>query len=137
MVIIDASVANKLFLSNEEYHKEAKELIGKHIAGIEGVTVPDLLFYEVANTLATKTVIPQRQVVRSITKLYKLKLNVYHPVEVEVKAAARLAKQQRISVYDAIYAILAKRKRCKLITADERFVKQVNLRSVKSLSSLK
>lgn len=61
MIVIDASVANKLLLPLEEGHKTAKSLLKLHLMKEESIVVPDLLFIEVANTLATKSTIPPKK----------------------------------------------------------------------------
>lgn len=134
MVVVDASIASKLLLPEEEGHEEAKALFQKHIEGSEEIIVPELLFYEVANTLATKTAIPTPRVVRGLTMLYKLKLKVYILSEEDVKATARFARKHHVAVYDAAYAVVASKKRCSLVTADVRFEDQVNLPFIKNLT---
>ncbi|MDO8487549.1 MAG: type II toxin-antitoxin system VapC family toxin [Candidatus Curtissbacteria bacterium] len=134
MVIIDASVINKLFLPNEEGHNTAQGIIQRHILKSEEILVPDLLFYEVANTFVTKTAIPLAKIIRSLAQLDKLKLLIIHPTMEELKKIAKFASDYHVSVYDATYAILAKEKSCDLFTADSKFVKKVNLPFVKHLS---
>lgn len=124
MIVVDASVVNKFFLPYEDGRDKALSILKKHIQKIDEIIVPDLLFYEVANTLATKTTIPQDQISKALTKLDKIKLNTFHPTIDYIKRAAIFAKQHNVSVYDAVYAILAKEKKCNLITADKKFVLQ-------------
>lgn len=135
MVIVDASIVCKAVLQ-EEGREKVKIIFDKHVEGTEEVTVPNLLFYEVANTLATKSGIPKAQITRSLNKLAKLNLVIYNPPFQEIIKAASFAKKNHVSVYDAIYVILAREKKCDLITADEKFVDQVKLPFVKKLSSV-
>lgn len=135
MIIIDASVVNKFFLPHEEDHMTALEILKLHIQKKENITVPDLLFYEVANTLATKTTIPHSQIVKTLAKLDNLKLHIFHPTIIHIIKAASFAKQYKVSVYDAIYAILAIEKKCKLITADSKFISQINQKYIMKLGS--
>lgn len=127
MIVADASVINKLFLPNEEGHYKAKQILANHIEKKEEVIVPDLLFYEVANTLTTKTTIPLPYVFESLAKLYTFNFHTYKASAIYLSRAAKIAKDYHISIYDAVYAVLAKEKDCKLITADEKFVNQINL----------
>lgn len=133
MIVVDASVTNKLFLYSEEDHDIANLLFRAHSDQSEQIIVPNLIFYEVANTLATKTSIPQIQMTKSLSKLYKLNLNIVDLSEEEVKLSAKFAKKYKVSVYDAAYAVLAKQKKCKLITADTKFVSQVKLPFIRNL----
>lgn len=136
MIVIDASVVNKFFLPYEDGRDKALGILKRHIQKIDEIIVPDLLFYEVANTLATKTSIPQDQISKSLTKLDKVKLNIFHPTIDHINRAAIFAKQYRVSVYDAIYAILAQEKKCNLVTADEKFVKQTKQDFITPLGSM-
>lgn len=133
MIIIDASVANKLVLPHEEGHLKAKEIFRKHSDGIEQIISIDFLLYEVANTLVTKSAIPQVSVTRSLTTIYKTQIEIYHPTEEDVKEAAKLAKKYKTSVYDMLYAVVAKAHKTNLITADEQFIKQTGFNFVKLL----
>lgn len=134
MVIVDASVINKLFLPNEESHNTARGLIQRHIRKSEEILIPDLLFYEVANTLVTKTAIPEDKILRSLAQLDRLKLFVSHPTVAELIKIAKFASSYHVSVYDASYAVLAAEKSCDLFTADSKFVEKINLPFVKHLS---
>ncbi len=136
MVVIDASVTNKLYLPHEIGYEEVKGIFARHVASEEKIIVPELLFYEVANTLTTKSNIPLNQVIASLENLYKLKLNVISLSPEKIIAAIKLAKTYTVSVYDASYAVLAEEKKCNLITADEKFVKQVHLPYIKLLKAI-
>ena len=137
MIVLDASLINKLFLPNEAGHEEVKAIIKNHLLGKEHVIVPDLLFYEVANTLATKSEIILEYTLESLSQLYALNLKVTPFSEKTINKSAEFAKEYNVTVYDAIYAVLAKQKKCELITADEKFVRAVNLPFVKTLADYK
>lgn len=133
MIVIDASVANKLVLPNEEGHEKAKKIFSEHANQIEQILSIDFLMYEVVNTLSTKSAIPQRKVTTSLTTIYKTQINIYHPTEKDVKESARLAKKYKTSVYDMLYAVVAKIHKVNLITADEKFVEQTGFKFIKLL----
>ena len=133
MVVIDASVISKLFLPLEENRQKAKDILRKHLLKLEEVYVPDLAFYEVANTLATKTAVPLEKVLKDLKKLDKFSFNVEHFSIEAIGKATNIAKSKHVSVYDAVYAVLAQDKGCVLITADTKFADQVKLPFVKKL----
>ena len=137
MIIIDASIANKLILPLEEGHHKVKEIFQRHATEEDVILTLDLIFFEVANTLATKSRIPQRIVTRSLTTIYKTQMNIYYPSEDDVKSAARLAKKFKTSVYDMLYAVLAKKRSVQLITADEQFTRTTKFKFVKLLKDIK
>ncbi|MBI4098112.1 MAG: type II toxin-antitoxin system VapC family toxin [Candidatus Levybacteria bacterium] len=136
MIIIDASVVNKLFLPNEVGRENALTILKKHIQKKDKIIVPDLLFYEVANTLATKTAIPPGQVAKSLSKLDKMDLIIFHPTLEDIGKAAIFAKKYGVSVYDAVYAVIAAEEKCNLVTADERFIAKTNLDYILNLNYL-
>lgn len=135
MIILDASVVNKIFLPNEEGRNKAKIIISNHINKANQVIVPDLLYYEIANTLVTKSQIPAATVLKALKRLYSFNFEVFYPSQEYIKEAVKFAKKYKVTVYDASYAVLARNKKCAMVTADEKFVSQVNLSYVKKLGN--
>lgn len=136
MVVIDASVANKLFFPHEEGYFKVRDIIGNHLSGKEIVGIPDLLIYEVANALATKTVIPKSKIGDALNELDQYAFEVFYPSVESIISAGHFSKDNHVSVYDAIYVIAAQENKCDLITADNKFAKQVNLPFVKTLAQI-
>lgn len=135
MIIIDASVAAKWLFKNEQGVKRAREILAIHIAGEDKIIVPDLFFYEIANMAVTKGYLSPKKTTHFLTKIYKANLSIYSPTESDVKEAAKLAKKYKTSVYDMLYAVLAKTQKINLITADEQFIKQAGFKFVKLLNN--
>lgn len=133
MIIIDASVANKLFLPHEPGHLIASKIFRNHIIQKQEILIPEFLFYEVANTLATKSSVSLWKLTNALTRIYLTELQIYHPVEKDVKNAASMAKKYHTSVYDMLYVVVAKKYKVKLITADEKFVEATKFRFIKLL----
>lgn len=133
-MIIDASVGSKWILEGEPYEKEANLLLKFHIEGSDKITVPDLFYYEIANTCATKTVFTKRRIKDSLSVISKAQLLVYHPQDDEILQSAVFAKEYRLSVYDMLYAVIAKKLKTILVTADEKFVQKTKFPFVKLLS---
>lgn len=134
MIVVDASVIGKLIFPREEGRELVKSIFQRHLNRTQEIVVPDILFYELGNALATKTSVTQNIMNNVLTRLYNFSLNVCHFGEEDIKRASQFAKSCEVSVYDASYAVLAQEKKCDLITADEKFVEKVNLSFVKSLS---
>jgi len=133
-MIIDASVASKWILENEPDEDKARILLENHQQGINRIIVPDLLFYEIANTIATKTELTERHLERSLHVIHQANLIIYYPSYEDVLMAGKLAKKYKASVYDMIYAVTAKKYKTILVTADEKFVKKTKFPFVKLLS---
>lgn len=137
MLVLDASVVNKLFLPNEADYEKALALINSHLSGKNEIIVPDLLFYEVANTLATKSNLQQRQVESSLNELNSYNFQTQTVgLELLIKTAG-LAKKFKISIYDLVYLTVAEDFNCDLVTADEKFLQAVKSPLAISLSSHK
>lgn len=134
MIIIDSSVVFKWFDKGEIDSKKALELLHPHLINKNSISVPELILYELANSWSTKSKLSIREVLDNIKLLKKYNLKV-NPVNFQLLyKASKFSKKYKVSVYDAIYAVLAKEKKCELITADNKFADKVNLSFVKKLS---
>lgn len=133
-MILDTSVGAKWILEGEEDKDKAILLLDSHKRGKEQIIVPDLFFYEIANTIATKTELTRKHLTLSLKVIYKADLVVYHPTHEDILQTAKLAKEYRTSVYDMLYAVVAKKHNTILISADARFVKKTKFPHVKLLS---
>lgn len=133
MTVIDASVGSKWFLKKEWGSHQAKVILENHLSKTEEIIIPDLFLYEIANMLSTKTEISLWKITRSLNKLYKAKFKIFYPEESHIKLAAKLAKKFKTSVYDMLYAVVAKHHKAILITADVEFIKQTGFKFVKTL----
>lgn len=136
MIIVDTSIVIKWLFRDEEDVTAAFDLYEKHVKKVEEITVPQLLFYEVANVLATKSKILQRSIKSSMNFLYGANLVTYQEKHNELVRAASLAKKHKTSFYDMLYAVVAKNKKCMLVTADVNFVEKTKFRHVKLLRGL-
>lgn len=133
MVIIDTSVGFKWFDALEKYRDEAMELLEKHLVGEQNILVPDLFLYEITNAWSTKSVLTIEAVHQNLAKLEEYRLRVESVTFPMLQHASEFSKSHHVSVYDASYAVLAQEKECDLITADVKFIRQVNLPCVKLL----
>lgn len=127
MIVIDTSVAFKWFSLEEQSRNHAKHILTEHIKNQTQIIVPDLFFYEIANAWATKVMLSIENIYTFLAKLESYQLVVAPLTFPLLSKITAFSKTFRVSVYDASYAVLASEKGCKLITADEKFVKQVQL----------
>lgn len=132
MVVVDASVAYKWWDKKEKLSKKAQVFLKNRLNN--KILVPDLILYELANAWATKTKLSISDAKRNLKDLESINLQI-EPITFElIKKAVEFSKKYQVSVYDASYAVLAQGKKCDLVTADTKFVNQVNLPFVKSLA---
>ena len=117
LVVVDASVVVKWFLP-EPWSEEARALLDEPVV----LVAPDLLFAEVGNAVWKRVRMRQlpaplaRKMVGDIANI------AVRPVASRtlLKDAMAVAVSAGITVYDAMYLVLAVRLRTHLVTADER-----------------
>ncbi|MEK7534400.1 MAG: type II toxin-antitoxin system VapC family toxin [Patescibacteria group bacterium] len=136
MIVVDASVVVKWIKQDEEDVNIALSLYSSHLKKKEIIVVPRLLFYEVANFLATKPHATPTTIKVNLEFLFNTNLNIQIEDDKELREAVLLAQKYHTSVYDMLYAVIAKNKKCILITADENFIKKTKFKHVKLLREL-
>lgn len=134
MVIVDASVAFKWFSEEKEDGVDKSlEILDSHLRGKEIIIVPELIIYELTNAWVNKSNLAINRLKIFLKDLKNNHLTIEFISFELINKAASFAKKYKVSVYDAIYAVLAKEKKCLLITADRKFAEKVNLSFVKLL----
>ena len=116
-VVADASVVCKWFLSEKDT-PAALLLRDDHVEGRIRILAPELMAYELANALRYHPALSSEDLQESVRYLYDLQLSLVPATYRDLGAAAQFARRQRVSVYDACYAILAENRSCPLITDD-------------------
>lgn len=117
-LVVDASVVAKWFNRGEHNEEEAKVLRDAWSEGRVHLYAPDLLIYEVANSIQknpginTKTA---RSLARLLPRLSPTGLQMDEDASEETIA---LARRTKLTYYDAAYLVLAKSSNRVLITAD-------------------
>lgn len=135
MIVVDSSVAFKWLKSRNEPHRErAAVMLERHIKGEIRIIAPSLLFIEIANALSTKTATKPKIIQADLHALYNFSLEIYRETEEDVATSSLLARKNKTSVYDMLYAVIAKRLGTELITADEQFIRKTNYPHVRLLS---
>lgn len=132
MVILDASVILKWLLP-EDGSGAALRLQDSHLKGEEHIVVPFLLFYEISNVLRYKEDIPDGELVDLFETLSEFEFSVMQPSFQELEEIMLYARAKHISVYDAVYVMLARKVGCNLVTADAQLSQRVNEPFVKML----
>jgi len=120
MRVLDASVILKLILPHEEDRDKAYQLLDDHISDNVRIAAPELLYYEIANVLVTKTSLTREAAYQGFEKIFNLDIETFTLGIKEYRAAIDLAAKYGITVYDASYISLASSLECDFITADER-----------------
>ncbi len=127
MRVIDASVVMKAMFEDEPGHTKARTVVQK------GGIVPEWLFMEVANVLATKTGFTNSETAQLLELVYEIGFKVERVDRKMVEEAMMLAKRYKVTVYDMVYAVTAKKLGLEMVSADLKFVRKVRLSFVKGL----
>src|SRR3989338_9968867 len=133
MIVIDASVAIK-WVEIEEDSQQALNIQKAHLMKLDDIIVPQLLYYEVANTFATKSFTSEKYIKLGLSVIYDSRLNIKEIDKDDLYKASKLAKKFKTSVYDMIYAVIAKKHKTILVTADEKFIGKTKFPFVKLLN---
>ena len=120
MIVLDASVLLKRFLLNEADRPQALQLFKRHLEGEDLIAVPDLAFYEIANTFVVRTPLPPEEIQKNLDELqsYQFQIALFS----ELPNVASIARRYGLTIYDAAYVTLAQTLRCSFVTADERLL---------------
>jgi len=130
-IVLDASVILKWIFDDEEGGDRVSRYRDNHIAEREIIAAPDLLFYEIANVLATKTRLPAAAVTEAFSLLWNFNLERFDFGLEEFLAGLAMARKYNVSLYDAAYIELARRLKCTFVTADRKlYEKTKSLRFV-------
>lgn len=127
-IVIDASVALKWYLPDEDKVIEADLLAADFFKGRAELLVPTLFDYEITNTLKVAVVrnrISEADAVAAIAKFQMLKIK-RHDFPPHQDAAFRLALRYQRSAYDAAYLALAEANNLNLYTGDKRLFNAVS-----------
>ncbi|MCL5292709.1 MAG: type II toxin-antitoxin system VapC family toxin [Actinobacteria bacterium] len=122
--VIDASVAVKWFTQKDETNLEkAIELLRLHQARKCSLVAPNLIIYEVANALRYNRNLKTERVRLAVVGLIKLQMELVGcDEEGFLPRAVDLARENDITLYDAIYLALAKVRRSVLISVDTKML---------------
>lgn len=133
MIVVDTSIAIKWLRSDEERYEAAMSLYKNHIDKREEIIVPNFLYIEAANALATNNVLSPKDIACGMEILFEARLGEYIIKEEDIIEASILANKYKTTVYDMLYAVIAKNKKILLITDDKKFANKVKFPFVKTL----
>lgn len=122
-VVLDASVAAKVFLTGEDGADAAQALIGTSPRKI----APEFVLAELANVAVTK--VRRGDIERAVgATMAKTSVELFDDLVPASRLSARafeLAADHGLSAYDALYVALAEARGCPLITADARLIARI------------
>ena len=119
MLVLDASVVAKWF-KYEEGREKALEIRDNFISDQEQITFPDLLILELANLLRFSRIYNQTDIIKAVESIENMDIDIVVPTFEVIKDSVRMAVENDLTVYDAVYISLAESLGCDFITADEK-----------------
>ena len=139
-VTVDASVALKWFLADEEYGTKAVNLLSDYISGKLDLIAPSLLEYEVLNGLliaGKRGRIKEEEILSALDGFSNLELTLKHISQLSMQVF-KFCRIYNCSVYDAAYLAVAVSESVPLLTADEKLYNSVkkNLKWVKWIGNI-
>lgn len=127
-LVVDASVAVKWHLRDEELVDEAVALLGRFVAGAIRLSAPAFIRYEVAQTLeraCRDDRIGGEAAVVEWNTFLGYGIHAAQDGDGLVALAGRVARETGASVYDAVYVAYAELLGFGLVTHDERLIRNV------------
>lgn len=128
-LVVDASVAVKWHLADEEYEDEATLLIKRFAQGQVELVAPEQIRYEVPSAITVaargrKPRITRRQGEEAIAEFLNLGITTAGDSELILSAYA-LVHQHGCALCDALYLALAERLATQFITADRKLYQMI------------
>lgn len=119
--IVDASVATKWYLRDEQDTRQADAILHGHVEGTARLIAPQIIRYEVTNSLLRA--VRNNRIDRAYAQRATRRLNALPFLEPSdpdgrIELAFELAYGMGISFYDAVYIALAEELGQQVVTAD-------------------
>jgi len=118
--VVDASVASR-FLLIEEWSDKATSLLRNFASGTVDLQAPELVNYEVGNTLwkaVRRKLLTIEEASEKLSDLMKLRLSSIQLNEDECQDALAWGVKNDATYYDSVYVIASKKIGAPLLTAD-------------------
>jgi len=123
LVVVDSSVAVKWFVDEGENHVPAAlDLLQGHLDGVFTLAAPEHLRLEVLNALRYRR-LDDVHLLEAADRLDLVQLQWYSVDGALARSAIALSGEHRLTIYDAVFAALAKLLDCELVTDDRRLAK--------------
>ncbi len=127
-IVVDANVLVKWFVE-EDYTDKALLLRDDHIGGCAKIIIPIHALLEVGDALrkyAKLSYISPNDAIEALNILTEFNLTIVDIVKEALTDAISYSIENSITLYDAYYVILARRKAARFYTADEKLLKKLS-----------
>lgn len=129
VLVVDASVAVKWHLPDEEHTEQARLLLRRFAGGLTELIAPNYIRYEVPNAIVVATrgraprISPERAR-QAIDEFLALRLPVLDD-DALITGAYGIVQTRGCALYDAFYVALAERLQVSFVTADRRLYQRL------------
>jgi len=123
--VIDTSVAVKWFSKVENDTANALQLRRQMLDGICSITMPDLLIYELANTLKHNPNFKSKDVKVALDSIFNMGIEIREADGLIIAHAIDIAFRFNVTVYDACFMALSQIEKMPFLTADYKFIERV------------
>ncbi len=133
--VIDTSALIK-FVLPEDHSDTARNLIEQHISSVLELSAPEYILVEAANVLwkrVSRNDLLPGEAAQALHELRRVDL-VLIPESQLLDDALLLAAEINITVYDALFCVLAQRQQAPLITADLPLVRRLVSSPIQALT---
>jgi predicted nucleic acid-binding protein len=120
-VVSDASVALN-WSEGEQELEEARAVLEAHWSRLVALVVLDLTAYEIGNALLRSRAEATAEQVAVVLEALDEVCPAVRPDTVELRFAAELAVRHRLTLYDAVYAAVARNRDATLLTLDQALI---------------
>ncbi|MBS7626842.1 type II toxin-antitoxin system VapC family toxin [Candidatus Bathyarchaeota archaeon] len=132
--VLDASVAVKWYVE-EDLRDKALRLRDDFLSGAVDLEAPSLILYEVGNAIRHHPGATEDECANAVIQLRNLGIVIREPDDPCMKIAAKMAFEEKLTFYDAIYLSVAKSSKAKYLTADKELYDQLSKKN-RALSML-
>jgi predicted nucleic acid-binding protein len=123
--VLDTSVIVKWFSKDEDDVTHANKLRSQILEGLCDITIPDLLFYELANALRHNPNFTAKDVQSSLDSVFDMEFDVRKVTSSVITAAINIAFKFNVTVYDAYFLALSQLENKPFVTADYKFIGRI------------
>jgi len=125
-IVFDASAVLSFLMPDEKATPAIQQLFDKLVVGDIEILAPGLLPYEVVNTL--KSSLKRKRITKKLAfgileRFFQLGIEL---ADINFRECLSLSLRHDISVYDASYLELARSRKLKLVSFDERLMELTN-----------
>jgi predicted nucleic acid-binding protein len=126
--VVDASVAAKWYLRDEEHAAPSLALLHSYQQGVTALTAPHFIRYEVARSLlraGQEARLSEEDARQQLEHFLSLEIHMEEDPDSRLLAAHALSRDLRVGFYDALYLALAEEAGFRFVTADAQLYRRV------------